>query len=96
MYREFHVCSSSIVTLHERLGLCNLDGQGIRSAGGSTDVAPHALWAAEKWQDPLLGQESMYCKQTLPLKRGNDLVAEAGNTRALEGSALTGVRMGRC
>lgn len=50
----------------------------------------------EKRQDPLLGQESMYCKQMLPLKRGNDLVAEAGNTRVLEGSALTGVRMGRC
>lgn len=50
----------------------------------------------EKLQDPLLGQESMYCKQMLPLKRGNDLLAEAGNTRALEGSALTGVRMGRC
>lgn len=47
----------------------------------------------EKLQDPL-GQESMYCKQMLPLKRGNDLVAETGNMR--EGSALTGVRMGRC
>lgn len=50
----------------------------------------------EKLQDPLLGQESMYCKQKLPLKRGNDLVAEARNMSAQEGSALTGVRMGRC
>lgn len=52
VYREFHVCSSSIVTLHERLGLCNLDDQGIRSAGGSTDVPPHALWAARETAGP--------------------------------------------
>lgn len=96
MYREFHVCSSSIMAPLEQPAPWNPDGQGIRSVEAVLMWPLRLCRQPGKLQGPLLGQESNYGKQRLPLKRGDDLMAEAGNTRDLEGSAHTGVRMGRC
>lgn len=50
----------------------------------------------EKLQGPRVDQErATTTNRCLPHQRGDDLVAEAENTKALEGSALSRVRMRR-
>lgn len=50
----------------------------------------------EKLQGPLVDQErATMTNRCLPPQRGDDLVAEAENTKALEGSVLSRVRMSR-